>query len=225
MERTRSACRSPVSLYEAASRQPPSGQPANRLSPCTPTDSRVARCRPRRSHLMTGSRRLPLSVAPASVSCGILQVRCQRSPVSLRSDASQAVARQSTFCVWSPASAVSTGRNAPTRARYATAVWDFMLDPFKLLKATAVPAYSRLRPSLAALDGPDSARSPRLRSVRQRRARLLEASPEGHRPPWSLPCGCHAASPAASHNSVPSEVVDRCRVKGRSRLGLQIEPL
>ncbi len=37
----------------------------------------------------------------------------------------------------------------PKGTRYATAVWDLMLHRFKLLIATAVPAPSRLRPSLA----------------------------------------------------------------------------
>ena len=82
------------------------------------------------------------------------------------------------FLRWSPTSAVSTGRKAPTRARYATAVWDFMLDQFKPHIAMGVPAFSCLRTSLTAPDGPDSGSSPWLMSVRLRRGRLLEPPPD-----------------------------------------------
>ncbi len=63
----------------------------------------------------------------------------------------------------------------PPRARYATAVWDFMLDRFKLLSATGVPACSRSRRPLGTGTEPDRVRRSALTSAVLRRAGLLTA--------------------------------------------------
>lgn len=121
---------------------------------------RARRCR-LRSDLR--SLRYTLCVMPAVTTIGTILHRPSRGSVGH-------------FLCRETGSGVLIGRDGILWAKYATAVWGFMLYPFNLLIATGVPAGSRLRPVADPGNGLYRMHGPRPTWGRRRRCRLSKAS-------------------------------------------------